>query len=422
MITSGAKRQQWTSGITRRTLQGYDAFFPAPLPVSLDYPQQTVSKLVRATAALHRLEGATRGLTSITMLTAPYVRLEAVLSSRIEGTFTTVDQLLEFEAAGASRGSDDLMEVYHHLRALDHAVGRLDELPLSSRLIRETHRILMQDVRGQHATPGDFRTTQNWIGPPGSSLNTARFIPPPPAEAKAAMGELETFLHDRRLPDLIAIGLAHYQFEVIHPFVDGNGRIGRLLIILMLLERGILTQPVLYPSAFFEQRRADYYRLLSYTSATSDPFPWLDFFLDGLAAVAADATGRTERLVALQQRIRQQLLDARSTSTALRLAEALFSLPLLSIATAAESLDVAYATAQRAVNNLTAAGVLEEITGRRRNRLYAARGVLEIAYGLGDISVEDRAIPESPPMEAGPKATDVGRIPPPPVHPLRPGG
>ncbi len=389
MVAYSAERQQWASGTTRRTLEGYRAFFPAALPVSLDYPQETVKKLVRATAALHRLEGVVRGLGSIEMLTSPYVRLEAVLSSRIEGTVTTVNQLLEFEAARQTKASDDLQEVYNHLRALDYAVDRLDDLPISTRLIRETHRVLMQDAGGRHASPGDFRTTQNWIGFPGSTLETASFVPPPPTEAKAAMGELETFLHDRRLPDLIAIGLAHYQFEAIHPFADGNGRIGRLLIILMLIERGILDRPVLYPSVFFEQHREDYYRLLGHTSRTSDPFPWLDFFLGGLAAVATDATRRAVSLVELQQRIRERLLEARATSTALRLAERLFGRPLTQVGTAATDLGVSFATAQRAIDILTDAGLLEEITGKRRNRLFAAREVLEIAYGFGSISIED---------------------------------
>ena len=389
MVADSTERQQWASGTTRRTLEGYRAFFPAALPVSLDYPQETVKKLVRATAALHRLEGVVRGLGSLEMLTSPYVRLEAVLSSRIEGTVTTVNQLLEFEAARQSKASDDLREVYNHLRALDYAVDRLDDLPISIRLIRETHRVLMQDARGRHASPGNFRTTQNWIGFPGSTLETASFVPPPPTEAKAAMGELETFLHDRRLPDLIAIGLAHYQFEAIHPFADGNGRIGRLLIILMLIERGILDRPVLYPSVFFEQHREDYYRLLGHTSRTSDPFPWLDFFLGGLAAVATDATRRAVSLVDLQQRIRERLLEARATSTALRLVERLFGQPLTQVGTAATDLGVSFATAQRAIDILTDAGLLEEITGKRRNRLFVAREVLEIAYGFGSISIED---------------------------------
>lgn len=389
MVVHGKRQQQWTAGVTRRTLQGYRAFFPAALPVSLEYPQQTVRKLVNATAALHRLEGVAQALTSIEMLTSPYIRLEAVLSSRIEGTVTTVNQLLEFEAAGNVKASGDLREVLNHVRALEHAVRRLEELPISTRLIRECHRILMQDVRGHHATPGDYRTTQNWIGRLGETLETASFVPPAPSEAKAAMGELEIFLHDRQLPDLIAIGLAHYQFEVIHPFPDGNARIGRLLIILMLIERGILGRPVLYPSVFFEQRREDYYRLLEHTSQTSDPFPWLNFFLDGLAAVARDAAKRAERLVELQQDIREQLLDARATSTALRLAEMLYAHPFTSVGGAAHRLGVSYATAQRAIDNLTDAGLLEEITGRRRNRLYAAEKILHIAFSFGDSPVED---------------------------------
>ena len=391
MIARDPQEQPWTSGVIKKAPRGYRAFFPAPLPTSLDYPHRTVKKLVEATGALHRLDGVLNSLMSLEVLTAPYVRLEAVLSSRIEGTVTTVHQLLEFEAAGHSEASDDLKEVLNHVRALDYAAGRLEDLPLSNRLLRETHRVLMKDVRGHYATPGDFRTTQNWIGPPGSTLETAGYVPPPPSAAKAAMGELELFLHDRRLPDLIAIGLAHYQFEVIHPFADGNGRIGRLLIILMLIERRILHRPVLYPSVYFEQRRDEYYRLLGHTSRASDPFPWLEFFLDGLTAVAADATTRAVSLVELQQRIRERLLRSRATPTAHRLAEGLFSQPLTTVWGAARELRVSYATAQRAIDNLIEAGFLEETTGQRRNRLYGAAEVLDIVYGLGEFSIDNDA-------------------------------
>ncbi len=364
----------------RRTLGGYEAFFPTPLPVSLDYPEATVRKLTDATAAVHRLAGASRLLPTPEILIRPYVRMEAILSSRIEGTQTTVGQLLEFEAAGTSEATGDLREVINYLRALDHAVGRLGELPMSSRLIRETHGILMKGVRGEYATPGEFRTTQNWIGAPGSTLATASFVPPPPDEARDAMASLEVFLHDRTLPNLIAIGLAHYQFETIHPFVDGNGRIGRLLIILMMIERKILHQPVLYLSAYFERHRDRYYDLLDATRRTSDPFPWLDFFLDGVALMAKEAEDRAVRLTDLQRSLRIQLLDGGGTPTAIRLAERLLDQPYVTIPSVSRQLNVAFPTAQRAVDDLVNAGILEEITGQRRNRIYLSRRVMDIVY------------------------------------------
>ncbi|MEX2549471.1 MAG: Fic/DOC family N-terminal domain-containing protein, partial [Nitriliruptoraceae bacterium] len=255
------------------TLDGYPAFFPARVPRELDYDATTVKKLTEATAAVHRLAGASRLLPRPEILMGPYVRLEAVLSSRIEGTQTSVGQLLLFEAddpAGALP-EGDLLEVVNYTRALDHALTALDRLPLSLRLLRETHAILMSGVRGGAMTPGEFRRSQNWIGPPGSTLQTARFVPPPVEAMNDALADLERFLHEDDLPNLVALALAHYQFEAIHPFLDGNGRIGRLLVPLALCQRGVLERPMLYLSAYFERHRSRYYHLLFETSATGDP-------------------------------------------------------------------------------------------------------------------------------------------------------
>ena len=376
-------KEAWVAGAIRTTLAGYRAFHPAPLPTSLSYPEETVLRLAEATAAVNRLGGASRLLPTPELLIGPYVRLEAILSSRIEGTRTTIGELLRHEAVGGDEPTDDMREVTNFVRALDHAVRRLDELPLSNRLIREAHALLMEGVRGEYASPGEFRTTQNWIGAPGSTINTARFVPPPPDEAKDAMGELERFLHDRSLPDLIAIGLAHYQFETIHPFVDGNGRIGRLLIILMLIERGILSAPVLYLSAYFEENRQTYYDLLDHTRSTSDPFPWLDSFLTGVAEVATEAEQRAIRLTDLQRSVRTQLLDQGASPTALRLGELIFDIPYVTAARIAERLDVTFPTAQKAIDDLVLADLLEEITGQRRNRVYLARSVYDVVYQIG---------------------------------------
>lgn len=375
-------KESWTSGVMRTTLAGFRAFHPDPLPTSLSYPEATVVRLAAATAAVNRLGGASRLLPTPELLIGPYVRLEAILSSRIEGTRTTIGELLRHEAGGDDdEATGDMREVTNFVRALNHAVRRLAELPLSNRLIREAHTLLMEGVRGEYASPGEFRTTQNWIGAPGSTINTARFVPPPPDGAKDAMGELERFLHDRSLPDLVAIGLAHYQFETIHPFVDGNGRIGRLLIILMLIERGILPAPVLYLSAYLEENRQEYYDLLDHTRSTSDPFPWLDFFLTGVAEVATEAEQRAIRLTDLQRSVRAQLLDQGASPTALRLGELIFDIPYVTAARIAERLDVTFPTAQKAIDDLTRAGLLEEITGQRRHRVYVASSVRDVAYG-----------------------------------------
>ena len=373
--------EPWVSGAMRTTLAGYQAFHPAPLLTSLAYPEATVIRLTEATAAVNRLGGASRMVPTPELLIGPYVRLEAILSSRIEGTRTTVGELLQYEAAGGDEPTGDMREVTNYVRALNHSVRRLDELPLSNRLIREAHALLMEGVRGEYANPGEFRTTQNWIGAPSSTINTARFVPPPPDEAKDAMGELERFLHDRSLPDLIAIGLAHYQFETIHPFVDGNGRIGRLLIILMLIERGILSAPVLYLSAYFEEHRQTYYDLLDHTRSTSNPFPWLDFFLTGVTVMATEAEQRAVRLTDLQHTVRTRLLDQGASPTALRLGELIFDVPYVTAAGIAKRLDVTFPTAQKAIDDLTRAGLLEETTGRQRNRVYLATAVRDAAYG-----------------------------------------
>jgi Fic family protein len=374
--------ETWQAGSLRRTLEGYEAFYPNALPLSLDYPEDIVPVLTDATAAVHRLAGASRLLPTPEILIGPYVRIEAILSSRIEGTQATVGELLEFEGAGEDvEPKGDLQEVVNYVNALNHAISRLPELPLSSRLIREAHAILMANVRGEYATPGEFRTSQNWIGPPGATLAKASFVPPPHEELADAMKQLETFVQDRSLPNLIAIGLAHYQFETIHPFLDGNGRIGRLLIILMMIERGILDEPALYLSAFFEQRRNEYYELLDVTRQTSDVFPWLRFFLIGVTTMAKEAEERAVRLTDLQRQLRTQLLEGGGTQTVVRLAERLLDLPYVTASRIARELGVSFPTAQRAIDDLVAAGILEEITGQRRNRVYLSRGVMDIVYG-----------------------------------------
>ena len=373
-------------GVVRKTVDGYDAFLPAPVPRELDYDATTVRKLTEATAAIHRLAGVSRLLPSPEIPMGPYVRLEAVLSSRIEGTQTSVGDLLLFEADdhGEAPPETDLLEVVNYTRALDHALNALDRLPLSLRLLRETHAILMSGVRGEAMTPGEFRRSQNRIGPPGCTLQTARFVPPPVDAMNDALADLERFLHEDELPNLVALALAHYQFEAIHPFLDGNGRIGRLLVPLALCQRGVLERPMLYLSAYFERHRSSYYHLLFEISATGDPIPWINFFLDGVAQQSRDAEERTVTLVDLQREIREELLAAKVTNTTVRLAESLLDRPYVTAKRVTRQFDVTPPTAQKAIDSLVDQGSLTEVTGQKRNRVYLSPKIMDAVYGDTD--------------------------------------
>lgn len=378
-------------GTVRKTVDGYHAFFPAPVPRQLDYDATTVNKLTEATAAVHRLAGVSRLLPSPDILMGPYVRLEAVLSSKIEGTQTSVGELLLFEADVHDEAppEGDLREVLNYTRALDHALKALDRLPLSLRLIRETHAILMSGVRGEGMTPGEFRRSQNWIGPPGSTLRTAKFVPPPVEAMNEALTDLERFLHEDDLPNLVALALAHYQFETIHPFLDGNGRIGRLLVPLALCQRGVLERPMLYLSVYFERHRSQYYHLLFETSATGDPTPWINFFLDGVAHQSRDAEERTVTLIDLQRDIREELLAAKVTNTALRLAESLLDRPYVTTKRVTRQFEVTPPTAQKAIDSLVEQGILTEVTGRKRNRVYLSPRIMDAVYGVADDDADE---------------------------------
>lgn len=371
-------------GQVRRVPSGdYWAFFPSPLPRRIVYTDEIVRVLDDATGAIHRLSGVGRLLPNPHLLIAPYVRLEAVLSSRIEGTQSDVADLLRFEAGdeeSVRELHDDVREVHNYVTALDHGILRLSEgFPLSLRLLREAHQLMMSGVRGGYATPGEFRRSQNWIG--GTSPSDAVFVPPPVDAMTEAMDDLEGFLHQQSMPLLIQLALAHYQFEVIHPFLDGNGRLGRLLIPLVLAERKILPQPLLYLSVYFERHRNQYYDLLMSTSSTGELSPWLLFFLTGVAFQANDALERTVRLVELQTALRNQLLDEKATTTVVRTAELLFSTPYISATWLSDTLDVSYPTALSAINTLVARGDLTESTSRRRNRFYFAAGIFDEVYG-----------------------------------------
>ena len=368
-------------GRLMRAREGYWTFVLAPLPPTLELSWDLVAQLSEADRALAELAGLGRNLPNPHLLIRPFVRREAVLSSRIEGTQASLTDLFLFEAVESgpppAQGPADVKEVVNYIRALEHGLERLKELPLSLRLIREIHAKLMEGARGEHMTPGEFRRSQNWIGPPGCALADATFVPPPVPEMMEALGAFEKFLHaPTRLPPLVRLAQVHYQFEAIHPFLDGNGRVGRLLISLMLCHEGLLPQPLLYLSAFFERRRQDYYRLLLEISRSGAWMEWIRFFLQGIADQSRDAVGRSARLIDLRHAYRRRLEAARSSALLLRLVDDLFEHPVITIQQAARRLGITHRAAGLNIDKLVAAGILREVTGRKRYRLYAAREII----------------------------------------------
>ena len=366
------------AGRVIRARGGYHAFIPAPLPPKLTYDDDLVLALSQADAALSELSGLGRHLPNPHLLIAPYVRREAVLSSRIEGTTTSLGELLREEVAAGSahRDPDDVREVRNYVRALEHGIPRLRSLPLSLRLVRELHERLMRGVRGEYATPGEFRRSQNWIGVPRSTVETAVYVPPPPEHLMEVLGAWERFLQDRgRTPDLVQCALMHEQFEAIHPFLDGNGRVGRLLISLFLIERGRLSQPLLYLSAYFEEHRREYYDGLQRVRTDGDWTGWIRFFLAGVEQISREAVAQAGRLMDLRERWRARLADRPKT---VQLVDALLVNPYMSVARAQRLLEVSNPTARQAVARLEKLGLLTEVTGRDWRRLYLAKPILRV--------------------------------------------
>lgn len=362
---------------------GYKAFIPTPLPpkpsVKLDSDLQVL--LSQADRALSRLDGISYILPNPDLFVAMYVKKEAVLSSQIEGTQASLVDVLEFEAgAKALEKVHDVAEVVNYVKAMNYGLERLKELPMSLRLMKEIHEVLLKDVRGSDKTPGEFRKTQNWIGPPGYSLRDATFVPPPPDNVVGAMGDLERFIHTRSpMPPLVKSALIHYQFETIHPFLDGNGRIGRLLITFHLCWENILSRPLLYLSYFFKRNREEYYDRLNTVRENDDFEGWVKFFLKGVVEVSEQAALTAQRVMALQKSDTDRLLKAGVASPhAVILLDKLFSFPIITVPEVKKMLGTTYETANSLVKRFEKAGILRETTGKRRNRLYAYAGFLEI--------------------------------------------
>lgn len=349
---------------------------PAPLPpdppIRLDNELPVL--LSRADRGLGRLDGSIQTLPDADLFVLMYVRKEAVLSSQIEGTQSSLQDVLNAEARilGPDR-PQDAHEVINYVGAMNHGLGRLKELPLSIRLIREIHELLLAGGRGSHLQPGELRRSQNWIGPPGCTLRDAIFVPPPPGEVVEFMGDLEKFLHNPgNIPALIWIGLAHAQFETIHPFLDGNGRVGRLLITFLLCQREILLQPVLYLSHYFKRYRSEYYEHLQAIRDAGDWEGWLAFFLRGVIAVSSEATDTARRIVALREEHRNAVVArlGHAAGNAHRLLDRLYKHPLVSVSAVRELTGTSYTAANNLVSRFVDIGILEEATGYRRNRVF----------------------------------------------------
>jgi Fic family protein len=359
-----------------KTPEGYSAFVPAPLPRAIEYSPALVKALSDADAALSELSGLGRVLPNPHLLIAPYLRREAVLSSRIEGTQASLADVLADEAGQTPEvPPDDVHEVRNYVTALEYGVKRLETLPLSLRLVRELHEKLMHGVRGNRATPGQFRRSQNWIGPQGCTLATATYVPPPASELKAVLGEWEKYLHRRdQEPDLIQCALMHEHFEAIHPFLDGNGRIGRLLITLFLIERERLSQPLLYLSEYIEKERDAYYGHLQRIRTDGDWESWLSYFLKGVKWSARRAARQAKQLTDLRESMRATMANM---PKALLLVDELFVNPYVDSGRVKRLLKVSDPTARSVLKDLELAGIIQEITGRNWGRRYLARGVLK---------------------------------------------
>lgn len=363
---------------------GYRAFIPRPLPPDppIRLAGEGQSLLAEAALALGRLDGAIHTLPNPDLFVLMYVRKEAVLSSQIEGTQSSLQDVLAAEAKVLAAGSTgDAGEVINHIRAMNEGLKRLDDIPVSVRLIREIHATLLSGTRGRRMTPGDLRTSQNWIGPAGCTLQEAIFVPPPPHEAVEALSRLEIFLHRHGdLPPLVWIGLAHAQFETIHPFLDGNGRIGRLLITFLLCQQKILTKPVLYLSHFFKQHRQEYYNQLQSVRDRGTWESWLGFFLRGVRDVAGEAAATVATVLAQRERHRGLITSklGMAAGNGQRVLEHLYERPLVAVADVQALLGVTYASANNLVARMVDCGILQELTGQSRNRVFGYQSYIQL--------------------------------------------
>ena len=392
MVTPEMKTR---AGRAIRQPEGYSAFIPASLPPDppLRFDSQLATILAAAGTALGRLDGVSATLPNPELFVAMYVRREAVLSSQIEGTQSTLDDVLTFEIdSDRSKLPGDIEEVVNYVNAMNYGLARLETLPLSLRLLREIHGRLLAGGRGSEKSPGEFRRSQNWIGG-GRRLGDATFIPPPPHEMNVALGNLERFLHDPGgLDPLIVCALAHAQFETVHPFLDGNGRVGRLLITFLLCHAKVLRRPVLYLSHYLKAHRGTYYDRLMAIRYDGDWEGWLGFFLTGVATVSREAEQTARRIVELREQLRQAALSADMSVNALKLFDHLFEQPIINVKAAQELLKVSFPAANGMIGDLQKVGILTEITGGRRNRMFRFDPYLDLFADVSDVADDGAAV------------------------------
>jgi Fic family protein len=372
---------------------GYKAFIPNPLPPSppIRFDEKLQSLLSEADRALARLDGITTVLPNPDLFIAMYVKKEALLSSQIEGTQASLEGILEFEADLIPKENvNEIKEVINYIRALNYGIERLKELPMSLRLIKEIHRILLKETRGAHRSPGEFRKSQNWIGPPGASLNEAIFVPPSPEVVLPTMGDLEKFFHNKNnnIPPLIKIALIHSQFETIHPFLDGNGRIGRLLITFYLFWQGILSKPLLYLSFYLKKNRAEYYDLLMKVRLKGAWEDWIKFFLNGVSETSEEAAKTAREVIQLKEELITKLYNHSISSVyGVKLIDLLFKNPLVSVKDVSGKLNISKESANELVKKFEEVGILKEITGKQRYKKYSFKEYIDIiARGTKDES------------------------------------
>ena len=357
---------------------GYVAYVPRPIPRTVPISTPNLLLLADAEAALGRLAGSGRLLPDPQLLVGPYLRREAVASTRIEGTQASLADVFDAEASDVPLGPD-VEEVINYVQAMESGLRRLDTLPLSTRLLREMHAVILSGVRGRERQPGVLRTTQNWIGPPGATIESATFVPPPPDELGGLLDDLERFVHEQpEAPPLVQAALLHYQFETIHPFLDGNGRLGRLLVVFFLVVRNRLPEPLLYLSPYFEARREQYYDALQGVRERGDFDGWLAMFLDAVRTQATDAVKRTEALTDLRERYRE---DVRSVTrgAANQVVDLAFEQPILTARAVEHRLEITRPAALKALRQLAAAGILVEVpTGPRGQLRWRAEQILGV--------------------------------------------
>ncbi len=363
---------------------GYRAFIPNPLPPNppIKYDGELRSLLSQADRALARLDGVTTVLPNPELFVGMFVKKEALLSSQIEGTQASLEGVLKFEAdITPSEDINEIKEVINYIKALNYGIGRLKELPMSNRLIKEIHKILISGTRGSNKTPGEFRQTQNWIGPAGANLNEATFVPPPPYLVPALMSDLEKFMHRKDdIPPLVKAALIHAQFETIHPFLDGNGRVGRLLLTFYLYWQGVLTKPLLYLSFYFKKHREEYYNLLMKVRLNGEFEEWIKFFLKGVVEVSNEATTAAKEIITLKESLIKMLIERKiGSGYAVGLVELLFSMPIVTSKDVQNKLGIrSKDTISRLLEKFVKAGIIEEVSGKKRYKKYMFSEYIDI--------------------------------------------